>query len=104
MLSNIDVRSRKILMTLALAKSPAPLGYISLHTKIKEPLEILEKMEENGLVRRSPSLSWSCCTDPLFEITTTTRKKLLAYLFTPLESAEVRHLSHRLSFEAMQSV
>ena len=65
----------RILLVLAKANSPAPLGYISLHTGIKEPLGILRKMEKGGLIRRSPCSQglvplWSCCTDPLFEITT----------------------------------
>jgi hypothetical protein len=64
----------RILLVLARANSPVPLGYISLHTGIKEPVGILRKMEERCLVRRSPSSQglvppWSCCTDPLFEIT-----------------------------------
>jgi hypothetical protein len=65
----------RILLVLARANSPVPLGYISLHTGIKEPLPILRKMEAGNLVRRSPSSQglvppWSCSTDPMFEITT----------------------------------
>ena len=59
---------KKILSAIAQAKGPAPLGYVSLHTGIKEPLEILRKMEEMGLVCKCPSSSWSCCMDPMFEI------------------------------------
>ena len=63
----------RILIVLARANSPAPLGYISLHAGIKEPLGILRRMEERGLIRRSPCSQglvplWSCCIDPLFEI------------------------------------
>jgi hypothetical protein len=68
---------KKILITLAIAKSPVPLEYISLHTGIKEPLKILKKMEERGLVRKTPSLGWSCCLDPMHEITPKTKKELL---------------------------
>lgn len=68
---------RKILITLAIAKSPVPLEYIFLHTGIKEPLKILRKMEKMGLVRQTPSLSWSCCLDPMHEITPKTKKELL---------------------------
>jgi hypothetical protein len=49
---------KKILLILDRAKTPVPLGYISLHTGIEEPLEILEKMRENNLVNISPP---SCC-------------------------------------------
>jgi len=69
---------KKILIVLARANSPAPLGYISLHTGIKEPLKILRKMEEAGLVHQSPSSSWSCCMGPMFEITSVARNELLA--------------------------
>jgi hypothetical protein len=67
---------KKILITLALAKSPVPLEYISLHTGIKEPLKILKKMEEKGLIRQAPPLGWSCCLDPMHEITPKTKKEL----------------------------
>jgi len=61
-------QTKKILSALAQAEGPAPLGYISIHTGIKEPLKTLEKMEERGLVRRRPCLSWSSCMEPTFEI------------------------------------
>lgn len=59
---------KKILSVLAQAKDSAPLGYVSLHTGIKEPLNTLEEMEERGLVHRSPCPSWSSCMEPTFEI------------------------------------
>jgi hypothetical protein len=59
---------KKILSALAQAKGPAPLGYISLHTGIKDPLQTLEKMERRGLVNQSPCPSWSSCMEPTFEI------------------------------------
>jgi len=63
----------RILLVLTRANGPAPLDYISLRTGIKEPLEILKKMEERSLVRRSPhsrglSSIWSCSMDPMYEI------------------------------------
>ncbi|MCP8313043.1 MAG: hypothetical protein H3Z53_01540 [archaeon] len=73
---------KKILLILDRAKSPAPLDYISFHTGIKEPLEILEKMEEEkGLVRRSLPSCWSCSMDPMYEITPKTKKELCSILF-----------------------
>ncbi len=74
--SDNNTEFKKILTVLAFAKSPAPLGYISLHTGIKEPLKILEKLEEEGLVRRSPSSTWSCSRDPNFEIACAAQKQL----------------------------
>jgi hypothetical protein len=71
-----DKKIKKILLVLALAKSPAPLDYISLHTGIEEPYEILERMEEGGLVRRSPPMRWSCSMVPMYEITPATQKEL----------------------------
>ena len=67
---------KKILRCLIQAKSPTPLGYILLHTGIKEPLRTLEKMEEKGLVNRSPCLSWSSCMEPTFEIVVPAKKEL----------------------------
>ncbi len=75
--SNIESELvKRILLVLDRAKSPVPVGYISLHTGIEEPLEILEKMRENGLVYRSPPSCWSCCMDPMYEITPKTKKEL----------------------------
>jgi DNA-binding IclR family transcriptional regulator len=78
MMGNMDNdQIKKILIVLARANSPAPLEYISINTGIKEPLKILRKLEEMGLVRQTPSSSWSCCMDPMFEITSAARKELL---------------------------
>ena len=68
---------KKILSVLALAKSAVSLGYISLYTRIKEPIEILEEMEKRGLVSKRLSTDWSYCMDPMFEITPIARKELL---------------------------
>jgi hypothetical protein len=72
-LDNETEKVERILLVLTKANSPVPLGYISLHTGIKEPLGILRKMEERCLVRRSHSSQglvppWSCSMDPMFEI------------------------------------
>jgi len=67
---------KKILLVLGMAKTPVPLGYISLHTRIKEPLEILEKMRENGLIHRSPPSCWSCCMEPMYETAPKAQKEL----------------------------
>ena len=62
---------KRILSLLDTAKSPVPLGYISLHTKIKDPNKILRSMEDNGLVRRCKIPKWSYSLYPLFETTST---------------------------------
>jgi hypothetical protein len=67
---------KKILLILDKAKTPVPLGYISLHTGIEEPLEILEKMRENNLVNISPPSCWSCCMGPMYEITPKAQREL----------------------------
>jgi hypothetical protein len=73
---------KKILSALAQARGPAPLGYVSLHTGIKDPLTTLEKMEERGLVKRSPCSSWSSCSDPSFEIMPPVKEKQRALALT----------------------
>ncbi|MEM2873579.1 MAG: hypothetical protein QXD82_05360 [Nitrososphaerales archaeon] len=76
-IENVEIKqTKKILRVLDRAKTPVPLGYISLHTGIEEPLEILEKMRKNGLVKKSPSSSWSCCMDPMYEIVPKVKKGL----------------------------
>lgn len=67
------------MIALAVANSPAPIDYISLHTGINDPLNTLQQMEERGFIRRTPASSWSCYVDPLFELTPATKKKLLTY-------------------------
>ena len=68
-----DEQVKRILLVLIRANGPAPLGYISLHTGIRDPFEVLGKMEERGLVRRSaPSHGfasiWSCSMEPMYEV------------------------------------
>lgn len=50
------------------AKSPVPLGYITRRAGLDNPLELLEKMEEKGLVRRVDPPNWSPSLHPMFEI------------------------------------
>jgi hypothetical protein len=74
---------KKILMVLFRSNGPAPLGYISNRTAIKEPLKILRKMEGMSLVRQCPHSCWSCCMDPIFKITSEAQKQLLEQYFGP---------------------
>ncbi len=65
-----------VLQALDMAKGSCPLGFISLHTNIAEPLPILEALEKAGLARRVESREWSLAAGPRFEITEKARKQL----------------------------
>ncbi|RDE17798.1 MAG: hypothetical protein C4K49_00960 [Candidatus Thorarchaeota archaeon] len=65
-----------VLQALDMAKGSCPLGFISLHTNIAEPLPILEALEKAGLARRVESREWSLAGGPRFEITDKARKQL----------------------------
>lgn len=66
----------KILQVLDRASCSCPLGYISLHTNVIDPLEILEALEEEGYAQRCPVSDWSSSSYPMFEITTKARNEL----------------------------
>ncbi|MDH5362224.1 MAG: hypothetical protein OEW84_02805 [Aigarchaeota archaeon] len=71
----------KILQVLDRASCFCPLGYVSLHTNIVEPLKILEALEEKGYVRRcecddSKSVQISPSYYPMFEISPRGRQEL----------------------------
>jgi len=66
----------KILQVLDRASCCCPLGYISLHTNIVEPLKLLEALEEEGYVHRAEVDSWSPSNHPRFEITPKARQEL----------------------------
>ena len=58
---------KKILNALGQAKSLAPLGYISLHTGIKEPLKTL-KMGDRGLVSKKTMFKLASRMEPTLEL------------------------------------
>ena len=64
----------KILLALDMAKGAAPLGYISKHSGIENPCELLQQLEKDGLVRRLPSGLCSLSFMPLFELTSKAKK------------------------------
>lgn len=66
----------KILQVLDRASCYCPLGYISLHTNVIEPLKILELLEEEGYVCRSECDNWSPSNYPMFKITPKARQEL----------------------------
>gem|GEM_PF-6147341 len=76
-----DERVRRVLAVLMMARGPAPLGYVSLHTGIEAPLELLEEMRRKGLVRRCPSSTWSCSLGPIYEIEPRVRSACRSYWF-----------------------
>jgi hypothetical protein len=65
-----------ILQLLDRASCCCPLGYISLHTNIAEPLRIIEALKAEGYVRRSKNCDWSLSSSPMFEITPKARQEL----------------------------
>jgi hypothetical protein len=77
---NCELEAKKVLITLALANTPAPLGYIADHTGINDPRPIVERLEARGWVRRCPSARWSCSQHPQFEVRPEIRKELWTYL------------------------
>ena len=72
----IEEKKVKVLVALDRAKSPAALGYISEHSGVEEPYELLEQLEKVGLVRRAPPSDWSPAGEPRFELTPRPRKTL----------------------------
>jgi len=66
----------KILQVLDRASCYCPLGYISLHTNIVEPLNLLKALEEEGYVRCCEWDGWSPSNYPQFEITPQARQEL----------------------------
>ena len=66
----------KIMQVLDRAGCECPLGYITLHTSVIEPLEILEILEKEGYVQRCEAKGWSPSSGLKFKITPSARRKL----------------------------
>jgi len=66
----------RILQVLDRASCACPLGYISLHTNIVDPLNILNALDKGGYCRRCPTSDWSPSVHPMFEITPKAREEL----------------------------
>lgn len=66
----------RILQVLDRASCYCPLGYISMHTNIVEPLKLLEALEEEGYVSRCEPDEWSASRYPMFQITPKARREL----------------------------
>ncbi len=66
----------EILHVLDRIYSYSPLGYISLHSNVAEPLPILEELEGMGYVSRCKDCDWSPARYPLFVITPEGRSAL----------------------------
>lgn len=60
----------KILQVINTATFGCPVQYISLHTKIKDALKIIEILEHNNYICRCKSTFWSLSNRPQFKITT----------------------------------
>ena len=59
----------KILQVLARASCYCPLGYISQHTNVVEPLKLLESLEKEGYIVRCECTDWSPSNYPQFMAT-----------------------------------
>jgi len=87
----IQEKKVKIILALDQAKSPAPIGYISRKSGIENPLELLLQLEEDDIVYRLPSNSWSPSNAPQFELAPKAKKLLQQLIATRLEQIiEVR--------------
>lgn len=72
---NVSKNERtKILFALDKTQSTAPLGYISVHSGIKDPCELLKQLEKNGLVISTQLSNWSASLSPQFELTNRARE------------------------------
>jgi len=72
----LEEKKLKMLVALHRAKGLAPLGYITEHSGVEEPYELLEQLEKNGLVRRAPPSDWSPAGEPRFELAPSAKKML----------------------------
>ena len=72
----METKIIRILQVLDRASCACPLGYISLHTNVVEPLKIMETLENEGYVNRCPVSDWSTSGHPMFEVTPKARKEL----------------------------
>ena len=66
----------KILQVLDRTGEACPLGYITLHTSIVEPMEFREILEKEGYVQRCKRNSWSPSSGVRFQITPNAKQKL----------------------------
>ena len=66
----------RIMLALNRTSGAAPIGYISKHSGIDEPYELLQQLEEEGLVSRAQPTAWSASLMPLFELTDKAREFL----------------------------
>ncbi len=72
----VEEKKVKILVVLDRARSPAAVGYISEHSGIEEPYKLLEELEKDGLVKRTPPSDWSSAGEPRFEFAPGAKKIL----------------------------
>ena len=76
-MSIINEKSKiKIIFALDKATGAAPMGYISKHSGIEDPIKLLRQLEKDGLVRQLPPGLWNPSLNPLFELTGKAKKLL----------------------------
>lgn len=66
---NEEAKIRRLLIALAGASGPVTLDYILLHSKLDNPQEFLEILEERGLVKKIICSEWSPCMNPRYQLT-----------------------------------
>ena len=72
----LEGKKIKILQVLERASCPCPPDYITLHTNIAEPLNLLNALEEEGYVHCLEDNHWSPSRPLQFEITLKARQEL----------------------------
>ncbi|MEM3786197.1 MAG: helix-turn-helix domain-containing protein [Nitrososphaeria archaeon] len=64
-----EVKVKRLLLVLARAKGPVTIDYLIRYTNLDRPQDLLEKLEEKGLVKKIKCSEWSPCMNPLYQIT-----------------------------------
>lgn len=94
----MEIKLIRILQCLNRSSSDCPIGYITRHTNIPEPLSLLNLLEENGLVQRRPCDGWSATGYPLFEISSKGSQKLreieASAIHIPIQVLEKAYVGH----------
>ncbi|MDO8122982.1 MAG: hypothetical protein Q6364_01185 [Candidatus Hermodarchaeota archaeon] len=94
----MEIKLVRILQCLDRSSSGCPLGHITRHTNIPEPLSLLDILEENNLVQRCSCDGWSPTGHPQFEITSKGSQKLreieASSIHIPIRILEKAYVGH----------
>ena len=81
----MERKMMKVLNVLNRAACCCPLGYITLHTNIFNPLTTLEDLEELGYVHRTENENQSPSYHPMFKISHKGQQVLYKRVFEPID-------------------